>query len=57
MAEKRNICKVIDGFNILREKLGDADMLDSLFIAINGDDLARYLERIAEEKSLYIDLK
>ena len=57
MAEKRNICKVIDGFNILREKLGDAEMLDSLFIAINFDDLARYLERIAREKSLYIDLK
>ena len=57
MTEKRNISKLIDGFNILREKLGDAEMLDSLFVAFSVDDLASFTERIARMKNLYIDLK
>ena len=56
MAEKRNMLKVIKGFRILREKLGDTEMLDSLYDAINGDDLGIYVEKIARVKNLYIDI-
>lgn len=56
MKEKRNILKVIKGFDILREKLGETEMLDSLYDAINIDDLANYVERIARAKNLYIDI-
>lgn len=54
MAVKRDYKEVCDAFNNLREELGDKDLLDGLYRFIGTNELADYLELIAEDEDIYL---
>lgn len=54
MAVKRDYKEVCDAFDNLREELGDKDLLDGLYRFIGTNELADYLELIAEDEDIYL---
>ena len=54
MAVKRDYKEVRNAFNNLRQALGDSRMLDSLFQFIGTNELADYVELIANDEYMYL---
>ena len=54
MAVKREFKEVCDAFDNLREALGDKALLDGLYRFIGTNELADYLELIAEDEDIYL---
>lgn len=54
MAVKRDYKEVCDAFDNLREELGDKALLDGLYRFIGTNELADYLELIAEDEDIYL---
>ena len=54
MAVKRDHKEVCNAFENLRQELGDSAMLDSLYQFIGTNELADYIELIANDEDIYI---
>ena len=54
MAVKRDYHEACNAFDNLRRELGDSTMLDLLYMFIGTDDLADYVELIAENENVYV---